>query len=71
VIYRTYVYRQATQGKEKSVDGFHARLRGCAKYCEFINIDFEIKVQIVTNGTPARLRKKALQDPKYIFWQIC
>ena len=35
------------------------------KYCEFTNIDFEIKMQIVTNGTSSRLRKKALQDPKY------
>ena len=65
VIYRTYVFRQATQGKEESIDEFHTRLRGLAKYCDFTNIDFEIKMQIVTNGTSSRLRKKALQDPKY------
>ncbi|CAB4041560.1 Hypothetical predicted protein [Paramuricea clavata] len=65
VIYRTYVFRQAMQGKEESIDEFHTCLRGLAKYCEFTNIDFEIKMQIVTNGTSSRLRKKALQDPKY------
>ena len=65
VTYRTYVFRQVTQGKEESIDEFHTRLRGLAKYCEFTNIDFEIKMQIVTNGTSSRLRKKALQDPKY------
>ena len=65
VIYRTYVFRQATQGKEESIDEFHTRLRGLAKHCAFTNTDFEIKMQIVTNGSSSRLRKKALQDPKY------
>ena len=70
VIYRTYVFRQATQGKEESIDEFHTRLRGLAKYCEFTNIDFEIKMQIVTNGISSRLRKKAL-GTQNIVWQTC
>ena len=53
VIYQTYVFRQATQGKD------------VAKHCEFADADFEIKMQIVTNGTSSRLRKKALQDATY------
>ena len=65
VIYQTYVFRQATQGKEESIDEFHTRLRGLAKHCEFADLDFEIKMQIVTNGTSSRLRKKAVQDPTY------
>ena len=65
VIYQTYVFRLATQGKEESIDEFHTRLRGLAKHCEFADADFEIKLQIVTNGTSSRLRKKALQDPTY------
>ena len=65
VIYQTYVFRQATQGKDEGIDEFHARLRGLAKHCEFADADFEIKMQIVTNGTSSRLRKKALQDPTY------
>ena len=65
VIYQTYVFRQAIQGKEESIDEFHTRLRGLAKHCAFADADFEIKMQIVTNGTSSRLRKKALQDPTY------
>ena len=65
VIYQTYVFRQAIQGKEESIDEFHTRLRGLAKHCTFADADFEIKMQIVTNGTSSRLRKKALQDPTY------
>ena len=65
VIYQTYVFRQATQGKDEGIDEFHTRLRGLAKHCEFADADFEIKLQIVTNGTSSRLRKKALQDPTY------
>ena len=60
-----YVFRQATQGKEEGIDEFHSRLSGLAKHCEFVEADFEIKMQIVTNGTSWRLRKKALQDPIY------
>ena len=65
MIYQTYVCRQATQGKEKGTDEFHTRLRGLAKHCEFADADFEIKIQVVANGTSSRLRKKALQDPTY------
>ena len=59
------VIYQATQDKEESIDEFHTRLRGLGKHCEFADADFEIKMQIVTNGTSSRLRKKALQDPTY------
>jgi hypothetical protein len=38
VIYRTYVFRQATRGKKESIDEFHTRLRGLAKYCELTNL---------------------------------
>ena len=65
VIYQTYIFRQATQGKEEGIHEFHTRLRGLAKHCEFADADFEIEMQIVTNGTSSRLRMKALQDPTY------
>ncbi len=65
VIYQTYVFRQATQGKEESIDEFHTRLPGLAKHCDFAEAEFEIKMQIVTSSTYSRLRKKALQDPSY------
>ena len=53
------------KAKKREIDEFHARLRGLAKHCEFGDADFEIKMQIVTNGTSSRLRKKAQQDPTY------
>ena len=36
------MFRQATQGKEESIDEFHTRLHGLAKHCEFADADFEI-----------------------------
>ena len=63
VIYQTYVFRQAIQGKEWGIDEFHTHLRCLEKHCKFADADFEIKMQIVTNGTSSRLSKKALQDP--------
>ena len=64
-IYQVYLFRQATQQSTESMDEFHTRLRRLAKYCEFTDIDFEIKMQIVCNGTSTRIRKRALRDPGY------
>ncbi|CAB4001725.1 Hypothetical predicted protein [Paramuricea clavata] len=65
VIYRTYVFRQATQGQEESIDEFHTRLRGLTKYCEFTNIDFEMKMRIVTNGMHLfKITKESTTRPK-------
>ena len=36
-----------------------------AKFCDFHDADFEIKMQIVLHGTSSRLRKRALRDPDY------
>ena len=51
-MYQTYVY--ATQSKEESIDEFHTRLRGLAERSEFTDADFEVEMQIVTNGTSSR-----------------
>ena len=59
-IYQTYLFRQAKQMTTETIDQFHTRLRGLAKYCDFHDTDFEIKIQIVCNGTSTRLRKRAL-----------
>ena len=39
----------------ETVDQYHTRLRGLAKYCDFHDTDFDIKMQIVCNGTSSRL----------------
>ena len=64
-IYQTYMFRQAKQMPSETVDQYHTRLRGLAKYCDFHDTDFEIKMQIVCNGTSSRLRKRALRDADY------
>ena len=64
-IFQTYTFRKATQQPTETIDEFHTRLRGLAKFCEFHNVDFEIKMQIVCHGTSSRLRKRALKDQKY------
>ena len=64
-IYQVYLFRQVTQQSTESMDEFHTRLRRLAKYCEFTDIDFEIKMQIVCNGTSTRIRKRTLRDPGY------
>ena len=64
-IYQIYLFRQATQTPEETIDQFHTRLRQLAQHYEFQDIDFEIKMQIVCNGTSSRLRKRALRDATY------
>ena len=61
-IYQTYMFRQASQQDNETIDEFHTRLRRLAKHCEFVDVEFEIKMQIVCNGTSSRLRKKALKE---------
>ena len=48
-----------------TINEFHTRLRRLAKHCEFVDVEFEIKMQIVCNGTSSRLRKKALKESNY------
>ena len=60
-IYQTYTFRQAKQQDNETIDEFHTRLRRLAKHCNFPDVDFEIKMQIVCNGTSSRLRKKGTE----------
>ena len=64
-IYQTYMFKQASQQDNETIDEFHTRLRRLAKHCEFVDVEFEIKMQIVCNGTSSRLRKKALKESNY------
>ena len=64
-IYQTYMFRQATQQENETIDEYHTRLRQLSKHCEFADVEFEIKMQIVCNGTSSRLRKKALKESDY------
>ena len=64
-IYQSYVFRQANQGPKEPIEDFYTRLRGLAKYCEFHDTNFEIKMQSIFNGNSSQLRKCAPRDPKY------
>ena len=64
-IYQTYMFRQATQQDDETIDEYHTRLRQLSKHCEFADVEFEIKMQIVCNGTSSRLGKKALKESDY------
>ncbi len=63
-LYQTYLFRQAKQQENETIDAFHTRLRQLAKHCEFHDEDFEIKLQIVCNGKSSRIRKNALRQPE-------
>ena len=62
-IYQACVFHQTVQGPSETIDVYHSRFRGLAKFCEFHNEDFEIKMQLVLQGTSSCLRKRALRDP--------
>jgi hypothetical protein len=59
------MFRQASQQDNETIDEFHTRLRRLAKHCEFVDVEFEIKMKIVCNGSSSRLRKKALKESNY------
>ena len=64
-IHQTYMFHQAKQQDKETINEFHTRLRHIPKLCNFPDVDFEIKMQIVCNGTSSRLRKKAPKEPDY------
>eukprot|EP00795_Rhopilema_esculentum_P004495 gene4495-20741_t len=66
LLHKTYLFRQARQEPNETLGQFHVRLQNLASRCDFGDRkEFEILLQIVTNGSSSRLRKKALRDPKY------
>eukprot|EP00795_Rhopilema_esculentum_P016997 gene16999-8501_t len=66
LLHETYLFRQARQEPNETLGQFHVRLQNLASRCDFGDRkEFEILLQIVTNGSSSRLRKKALRDPKY------
>ena len=64
-IYEIYNFCQANQRDDETIAQFHTRLRTLAQHCDVYNTDFEIKMQLVCNGTSSRLRSKAFRDPNY------
>ena len=60
--FEVYKFRQARQAESETLDMFVTRLRQLAKYCQFADIDKEIKSQIVQGCSSIKLRKTILKD---------
>ena len=61
--YNIYVFRQAKQGTDESIDQFFARLKKLAGGCEFQDQEGELKSQIIQWCLSTKMRLTALQDP--------
>jgi hypothetical protein len=61
--YSVYLFRQSSQENEDSLDQFCTRLRQKAKYCNFTDLDSEIKQQIIQGCKSTKLRRRALREP--------
>uniref|UniRef100_A0A131YFJ0 Tick transposon n=1 Tax=Rhipicephalus appendiculatus TaxID=34631 RepID=A0A131YFJ0_RHIAP len=53
--FEVYRFRQAKQLENESLDAFYARLRQLVKHCAFVDVDTEIKNQILLSTTATRL----------------
>src|SRR6218665_2931672 len=62
VEFEIYHFRLARQNTAETTDAYHARLRTLSKYCDFPNIDAEIKSHIIQTCSSRRLRRRALTD---------
>ena len=59
VMYDVYVFRQAFQQKDETLDQFHMCWQASAEPCEFNNWDFELEEQIIIGDMLTRIRKQA------------
>ena len=63
VEYEIYLFCQARQQPQETLDQFATRLRQLASSCEFASVDKEIKSQIILSCSSSRLRRRALREP--------
>jgi len=68
--FEVYTFRKAQQHQDETIDTYHVRLRSLAKYCEFSNIDSELKSHIIQTCTSTRLRRRALSEPNMTLQQL-
>jgi hypothetical protein len=60
--YEVFMFRQATQLPNETLDQFHTKLKQLAKNCEFHNTDREIKSQIIQKCQLGKVRDKGLRE---------
>ena len=57
-----YEFRQIKQETNKTINKLYRRLEEKADICEFIDVNSEIKTQIIYTTSDSKLRRKALQE---------
>ena len=62
VEYEVFVFRQAAQHTDETLDTFNARLRQLAKNCNFPKTDREVRSQIIQKCLLSKVREKGLSD---------
>ena len=62
VDYEIYLFPQARQQPNETLDQFTTRLRQHASTCEFTSVEKEIKSQIILNCSSSHLRGRALSE---------
>ena len=60
--YERSIFRQAKQGSDENIDNFCTRLRKLALYCEYVNLDDELRDQIISSCSSSKLRKRLLVE---------
>lgn len=62
VPYERIIFHEAKQESGESVDAFVTRLRKLAQYCEYTNLDDEIRDQVIAKCRSSKFRKRLLQE---------
>ena len=70
VEFEVYKFRQTKQEVNESLDTYYTQLKQLAKYCQFDNIEKEIKSQIIQACLSNKVRRKALRYSGITLQQI-
>ena len=62
VEYEVFVFRQAEQHADETLDKFNARLKQLAKNCNFHETDREVRSQIIQKCRLSKVREKGLKE---------
>ena len=60
--YELFMFRSRKQENDETLDQFHTRLLHLSKYCEFVDLNRELKSQVIFGSVSRRVRRKALQE---------
>ena len=68
--FEVYTFRLARRNIGESMDTYQVRRRAPAKYCEFANLDGELKSHIIQTCATTSLRRRALAETTVTLQQI-